>query len=65
MDFSFEFREVRSTKVIHIFDVVDGVRAIKPICGIVVGALTFPLDAFDNVEDEHICKSCLGRKSRL
>jgi hypothetical protein len=64
---SLEFREVRSTGRIHIFDVNrDGggksVPLPRPICKTKVGAMTYPLE-LDDAEDPRVCRHCLKRRS--
>jgi hypothetical protein len=57
---SFEFREIRSTHRIHIFDVDEGGRS-RPICHTrVVGGMTYPL-VLEDVEDRRVCRACLKR----
>jgi hypothetical protein len=55
-----QFREIRSTHRIHIFEVPDGGGDFpaKPICGAKVGTMTYPLE-LNNVEDPAVCRGCL------
>jgi hypothetical protein len=58
-----QFREIRSTHRIHIFEVPDGgggkITPQKPICGAKVGAMTYPLDPLDDIEDPRVCRACI------
>jgi len=64
-----EFRLARSTRIIHIYDVIGYNRQKKPICGCNLGAVTYPLSpeyiGFINPEKRgRICSRCLNHSSK-
>jgi hypothetical protein len=62
---SFEYRAFAGSKVLHIFDIEDGVRSETHVCGIkVTRALTLPVEPPEGIESKGICKACITRKSR-
>jgi hypothetical protein len=62
---SFEYRAFAGSKVLHIFDIEDGIRSETPVCGIkVTRALTLPVELPENIESKGICKACISRKSK-
>jgi hypothetical protein len=62
---SFEYRAFAGSKVLHIFDIEDGIRADLPVCGIkVTRPLTLPVDPPEDIESKSICQMCINRKSR-
>jgi hypothetical protein len=61
----FEFRRPRTSKKIHVFEVMPGCLPSTPICsGKEFGALTVPLD-IDDVDSPGVCKACLKRCSGI
>jgi hypothetical protein len=61
-----EFRQARSTRIIHIYDVIGYNRQKKPICGCDPGAVTYPLSpediGFINPEEKgRICSRCMNQ----
>lgn len=54
-----EFREVRTTHKIHIFE-RGGEN--PPICGRKVGAVTYPI-TLEDVESDMVCKHCMKRSN--
>lgn len=64
MEIGIEFREVAATHKIHAFDVVDGKREEKAICGYKpAGAMSYPILVENIDQSPQVCQACLNRKS--